>query len=79
MTYVIGGRRGSGDIVLNWLTAQKLRSAIRSSSFAYQYYGDEEIKKHAAEDRACESKRIGSSSRRKSADVDLLYRRASSS
>ena len=42
-----GGRRGSGDIVLNGPTARKAAVGDQIIIFCYEYYGDEEIKKHA--------------------------------
>src|SRR4029434_104198 len=47
MTYAIGGRRGSGDIVLNGPTARKAAVGDQIIIFCYEYYGDEENKKHA--------------------------------
>ena len=47
MTYAIGGPRGSGDIVLNGPTARKAAVGDQIIIFCYEYYGDEEIKKHA--------------------------------
>ena len=41
------GRRGSGDIVLNRPTARKAAVGDQIIIFCYEYYGDEEIKKHA--------------------------------
>jgi len=47
MTYAIGGRRGSGDIVLNGPTARKAAVGDQIIIFCYEYYGEEEIKRHA--------------------------------
>ena len=47
MTYAIGGRRGSGDIVLNGPTARKGAVGDQIIIFCYEYYGEEEIKRHA--------------------------------
>ena len=47
MTYAIGGRRGSGEIVLNGPTAHKAAVGDQIIIFCYEYYSDEEIKKHA--------------------------------
>jgi aspartate 1-decarboxylase len=46
MTYAIGGRRGSGDIVLNGPTARKAAIGDQIIIFCYEYYGEEEIKRH---------------------------------
>ena len=47
MTYAISGPRGSGDIVLNGPTARKAAVGDQIIIFCYEYYGEEEIKKHA--------------------------------
>jgi aspartate 1-decarboxylase len=47
MTYAIGGRRGSGEIVLNGPTARKAAVGDQIIIFCYEYYGEEEIKRHA--------------------------------
>ena len=47
MTYAIGGRRGSGDVVLNGPTARKGAVGDQIIIFCYEYYGEEEIKRHA--------------------------------
>ena len=47
MTYAISGPRGSGDIVLNGPTARKAAVGDQIIIFCYEYYSDEEIKKHA--------------------------------
>jgi aspartate 1-decarboxylase len=46
MTYAIGGRRGSGDIVLNGPTARKAALGDQIIIFCYEYYAEEEIKRH---------------------------------
>ena len=46
MTYAIEGRRGSGDIVLNGPTARKAAVGDQIIIFCYEYYGDDEIKRH---------------------------------
>jgi aspartate 1-decarboxylase len=46
MTYAIGGRRGSGEIVLNGPTARKGAVGDQIIIFCYEYYGEEEIKRH---------------------------------
>ena len=47
MTYAMKGKRGSGEIVLNGPTARKGAVGDQIIIFCYEYYGDEEIKKHA--------------------------------
>jgi len=47
MTYAIGGRRGSGEVVLNGPTARKGAVGDQIIIFCYEYYGEEEIKRHA--------------------------------
>ena len=47
MTYAINGKRGNGDIILNGPTARKAAVGDQIIIFCYEYYGDEEIKKHA--------------------------------
>jgi len=47
MTYAINGKRGSGDIILNGPTARKAAVGDHIIIFCYEYYGEEEIKKHA--------------------------------
>ena len=47
MTYAIGGRRGSGEIILNGPTARKGAVGDQIIIFCYEYYGEEEIKRHA--------------------------------
>jgi aspartate 1-decarboxylase len=46
MTYAMAGRRGSGEIVLNGPTARKGAVGDPIIIFCYEYYGDEEIKRH---------------------------------
>jgi len=47
MTYAINGKRGKGDIILNGPTARKAAVGDQIIIFCYEYYGEEEIKKHA--------------------------------
>src|SRR5919108_5300329 len=47
MTYAIGGRRGSGDIVLNGPTARKAAVGGQIIIFCYGYYGGGKKKKKA--------------------------------
>jgi aspartate 1-decarboxylase len=42
----MAGRRGSGEIVLNGPTARKGAVGDQIIIFCYEYYGDEEIKRH---------------------------------
>lgn len=66
MTYAIGGRRGSGDIVLNGPTARKAAVGDQIIIFCYEYYGEEEIKRHAPKIvRVDENNRIIESSERR--------------
>jgi aspartate 1-decarboxylase len=46
MTYAIGGRR-KREIVLNGPTARKAAVGDQIIIFCYEYYGEEEIKRHA--------------------------------
>ncbi len=46
MTYAMAGRRGSGEIVLNGPTARKGAVGDQVIIFCYEYYGEEEIKRH---------------------------------
>lgn len=46
MTYAISGKRGSGEIVLNGPTARKGAVGDQIIIFCYEYYGEEEIRKH---------------------------------
>jgi aspartate 1-decarboxylase len=46
MTYAMKGKRGSGDIVLNGPTARKGAVGDQIIIFCYEYYSDEEIKRH---------------------------------
>ena len=47
MTYAMAGTRGAGEIILNGPTARK--GAVRDQIiiFCYEYYSEEEIKRHA--------------------------------
>lgn len=47
MTYAMAGERGSGEIVLNGPTARKGAVGDQVIIFCYEYYGEEEIKRHA--------------------------------
>ena len=47
MTYAINGQRGKGEIILNGPTARKGAVGDQIIIFCYEYYGEEEIKKHA--------------------------------
>ncbi len=47
MTYAIAGKPGKGEIVLNGPTARKGAVGDQIIIFCYEYYGEEEIKKHA--------------------------------
>ena len=46
MTYAMAGKRGAGEIILNGPTARK--GAVRDQIiiFCYEYYSEEEIKRH---------------------------------
>jgi len=46
MTYAMAGRRGSGEVVLNGPTARKGAVGDQVIIFCYEYYGEEEIKRH---------------------------------
>ncbi len=46
MTYAINGQRGSGKIILNGPTARKAAVGDHIIIFCYEYYGEEEIKRH---------------------------------
>ncbi len=46
MTYAMAGRRGSGEIVLNGPTARKGAVGDQIIIFCYEYYAEEEIKRH---------------------------------
>jgi aspartate 1-decarboxylase len=46
MTYAMAGKRGSGEIVLNGPTARKGAVGDQIIIFCYEYYGEEEIKRH---------------------------------
>ncbi len=47
MTYAMAGKRGSGEIVLNGPTARKGAIGDQIIIFCYEYYAEEEIKRHA--------------------------------
>jgi aspartate 1-decarboxylase len=46
MTYAMKGKRGGGEIVLNGPTARKGAVGDQIIIFCYEYYSDEEIKRH---------------------------------
>ncbi len=46
MTYAMAGKRGSGEIVLNGPTARKGAVGDQVIIFCYEYYGEDEIKRH---------------------------------
>lgn len=45
-TYVIPGKRGSGDMVLNGPTARRGVKGDKVIVFCYEYFNEEEIKAH---------------------------------
>lgn len=45
-TYAIAGRRGSGDVVLNGPTARKGVVGDKIIIFCYEFYGEDEAKRH---------------------------------
>lgn len=47
MTYAITGKRGGGEIILNGPTARKGATGDQIIIFCYEYYSEEEIKRHA--------------------------------
>lgn len=47
MTYAIAGKRGGGEIILNGPTARKGALGDQIIIFCYEYYSEEEIKRHA--------------------------------
>ena len=47
MTYAMAGKRGSGEIILNGPTARKAAVGDQIIIFCYEYYAEEEIKRHA--------------------------------
>lgn len=47
MTYAMTGKRGSGEIVLNGPTARKGAVGDQIIIFCYEYYAEDEIKRHA--------------------------------
>ena len=46
MTYAMAGKRGSGEVVLNGPTARKGAVGDQVIIFCYEYYAEEEIKRH---------------------------------
>lgn len=46
MTYAMAGKRGSGEIVLNGPTARKGAVGDQVIIFCYEYYAEDEIKRH---------------------------------
>ncbi|MFM7842066.1 MAG: aspartate 1-decarboxylase [Nitrospira sp.] len=46
MTYAMTGKRGSGEIVLNGPTARKGAVGDQVIIFCYEYYAEDEIKRH---------------------------------
>jgi aspartate 1-decarboxylase len=47
MTYAMAGKRGGGEIILNGPTARKGAVGDQIIIFCYEYYAEEEIKRHA--------------------------------
>src|SRR3990167_2125884 len=47
MTYAITGKGGGGEIILNGPTARKGATGDQIIIFCYEYYSEEEIKRHA--------------------------------
>mgnify|MGYP003340541527 CR=1 FL=1 len=47
MTYAMASKRGSGEIVLNGPTARKGAVGDQVIIFCYEYYAEDEIKRHA--------------------------------
>lgn len=47
MTYAMAGKRGSGEVVLNGPTARKGAVGDQIIIFCYEYYAEDEIKRHA--------------------------------
>lgn len=45
-TYAIGGKRGAGEIVLNGPTARKAVVGDKVIIFCYEYYNEDEAKRH---------------------------------
>ncbi len=45
-TYAMAGKRGSGEIVLNGPTARKGVVGDKVIIFCYEYYGEDEAKRH---------------------------------
>jgi len=46
MTYAMAGKRGSGEVVLNGPTARKGAVGDQVIIFCYEYYAEDEIKRH---------------------------------
>ena len=46
MTYAMKGKRGGGEIILNGPTARKGALGDQIIIFCYEYYAEEEIKRH---------------------------------
>lgn len=46
-TYAMAGKRGSGEVVLNGPTARKGAVGDQIIIFCYEYYAEDEIKRHA--------------------------------
>ncbi|TLY17885.1 MAG: aspartate 1-decarboxylase [Nitrospirae bacterium] len=46
-TYAMAGKRGSGEIVLNGPTARKGAIGDQIIIFCYEFYAEDEIKRHA--------------------------------
>ncbi|MGQ0810680.1 MAG: aspartate 1-decarboxylase [Nitrospiraceae bacterium] len=47
MTYAMAGKRGAGEIVLNGPTARKGAVGDQIIIFCYEYYAEDEIKRHS--------------------------------
>ena len=45
-TYAMAGKRGSGDVILNGPTARKGAVGDQIIIFCYEYYAEDEIKRH---------------------------------
>ena len=45
-TYAMAGKRGAGEIVLNGPTARKAVVGDKVIIFCYEYYGEDEAKRH---------------------------------
>lgn len=46
-TYAMAGKRGSGEVVLNGPTARKGAVGDQIIIFCYEYYAEDEIKRHS--------------------------------